>query len=92
MTDRFVLPWKGERTVGDNMGLNALVNIVLSLACIGLAWWVLQAVKWDLFLRRPDGPQARLLIVLLALLVGSSVAAFLSDYLGWSLLLHTLFS
>jgi conserved hypothetical integral membrane protein len=92
MTDRFVLPWKGERTVGDNMGLNALVNIVLSLACIGLAWWVLQAVKWDLFLRRPDSPQARLLIVFLALLVGSSVAAFLSDYLGWSLLLHTLFS
>ncbi|MFO7247518.1 MAG: DUF1146 family protein [Bacillota bacterium] len=78
--------------MGDNMGLNALVNIVLSLACIGLAWWVLQAVKWDLFLRRPDSPQARLLIVLLALLVGSSVAAFLSDYLGWSLLLHTLFS
>jgi len=49
-------------------------------------------VKWDLFLRRPDSPQARLLIVFLALLVGSSVAAFLSDYLGWSLLLHTLFS
>ncbi|EGK10712.1 DUF1146 family protein [Kroppenstedtia eburnea] len=71
--------------------VSALVNILTSLICITLSWWVLQNVRLDLFLRQPGGIQGKLLQVLLAIVLGHGLAVFFIDYLGWSGMIGQLF-
>ncbi|WP_368784350.1 DUF1146 family protein, partial [Acinetobacter baumannii] len=35
-----------------------MINILLSLVCIGLSFWALQAFRFDLFVINPKGAQA----------------------------------
>ncbi|GAB7387913.1 DUF1146 family protein [Bacillaceae bacterium] len=74
-----------------SLGISGIVSILLSLVCIALSWWALQAVKFDLFLARSNSPQGKILIIFLSIVIGHGVADFLLDYLGWSLMLKELF-
>ncbi|NGQ95576.1 DUF1146 domain-containing protein [Brevibacillus sp. SYP-B805] len=69
-----------------------LINIVITIICIAVSWWGLQAFRFDLFLKKADSPQAKLLQVLLSIFLGSGVARFFMEYLSSSLLLGRLFS
>jgi len=69
-------------------GLHALVSIVIELMCITLAWYVIQDVKLDLFMRRPRSIRARLLQVMIAVIFGHLFAGFVIDYWQWSNLLR----
>jgi uncharacterized integral membrane protein (TIGR02327 family) len=69
-----------------------LLNIVVAIVCIGISWWGLQSFRFDLFLKKPDSPQAKLLQILLAIFLGSGVARFFMEYLSSSLLLGKMFS
>lgn len=80
-----------SNTVSGVMGVSGLVSIVVSLVCITLAWWALQNLKLDLFIRNPRSPQARLLHVLLAVVLGHFVAKFLLDYIIWSQMIRYMF-
>ncbi|MDR6225532.1 DUF1146 family protein [Desmospora profundinema] len=64
--------------------VSALVNIMISLICIAISWWVLLNVRLDLFLRDPRHVQAKALQVLLAIVLGHGLATFIIDYSGWS--------
>lgn len=74
-----------------DLGLNALMSILISLACIAVSWWALQAFRFDVFLAKPGSPQAKMLHILLSIFIGHGVAKFLMEYLGASLLLPSLF-
>jgi uncharacterized integral membrane protein (TIGR02327 family) len=74
-----------------SFGVTALVNTFLSLMCIGLSWWVLMNVRLDAFLREPDGIQAKALYIILSIVLGHGLAAFLIDYTGWSRMIGNLF-
>jgi uncharacterized integral membrane protein (TIGR02327 family) len=69
-----------------------LLNIVISITCIGLSWWGLQAVRFDIFTKKADSAQTKLLQILLSILIGNGVARFFMEYLSSSLLLGNLFS
>ncbi len=71
--------------------VSALVNILTSLICITLSWWVLQNVRFDLFLREPGGIQGKALQVILAIVLGHGLATFFIDYMGWSGMIRQLF-
>ncbi|MDP4096087.1 DUF1146 family protein [Paenibacillus sp. P96] len=71
--------------------MNGMVSMMVSLVCIGLAWWALQSVKFDLWIRNPKGPQGRLLHLFLAVVLGRFVAVFLLDYISWSQMLRYMF-
>ncbi|GGA45711.1 putative membrane protein YwzB [Kroppenstedtia guangzhouensis] len=71
--------------------VSALINILTSLICITLSWWVLQNVRLDLFLRNPGGIQGKMLQVLLSIVLGHGLAVFFIDYLGWSGMIGQLF-
>lgn len=71
--------------------IEGIVHIFLSIILIALAWWALQTVRWDLFLLRPNSPQAKVLVIFLSIIIGSLVAGFLSQYFGWSNLIKYLF-
>ncbi|UFJ40149.1 DUF1146 family protein [Brevibacillus humidisoli] len=75
----------------NSVGISALLYIVLTIIFIAISWWALQAFRFDLFVKKPDGAQAKLLQVLLSIFIGHGVAQFFMEYLGHSLLLQNLF-
>lgn len=78
-------------SAGFSMGLSAVASIVLMLICIGLSWWGLQQVRWDLFLKNPKSAPGILLLIFLSISLGYTVASFVSAYFGWSVLLKSMF-
>nr|WP_194247049.1 DUF1146 family protein [Brevibacillus borstelensis] len=68
------------------------VSIIVSVALIGVSWWALQAFRFDLFLKNPQGPQAKLLQIIMSIFLGYQMASFLMEYLGWSLIFGQIFS
>ncbi|SMG45684.1 conserved hypothetical integral membrane protein [Paenibacillus aquistagni] len=77
--------------VTQTIGLSGLMQMLITLACIALAWWSLQNVKLDLFIRHPKSAQGRMLQLLLAIIVGRAISSFFLDYWGWSQSLMHLF-
>jgi uncharacterized integral membrane protein (TIGR02327 family) len=69
----------------------AIINIGLYLLCIALSWWALQEFRFDVLLKRPKSPQAKLLQILLAIALGHLTASFLMQYLGLSVGLNGIF-
>ncbi|MBD8498220.1 DUF1146 family protein [Paenibacillus arenosi] len=72
------------RDVSMAAGMSGIVNMVIALICIALSWWALQHLKLDLFIRQPQGPQGRVIRLLLAIIMGRAVASFFIDYLTWT--------
>jgi len=68
-----------------------LLSMVVSLVGILLAWYALQAIRWDLFVKNVKDRSFQLLLVLLSLTLGHAFARFVMDYLNWSTLLRYLF-
>jgi uncharacterized integral membrane protein (TIGR02327 family) len=64
--------------------VHSLVNIVISLICITISWWVLLNVRLDLFLRDPRNIQAKALHIVLAIVLGHGLATFIIHYSDWS--------
>ncbi|MBS4212642.1 MULTISPECIES: DUF1146 family protein [Neobacillus] len=75
----------------DDFGQIALVSILSHLVCIAVSWWALQAIRLDKLLKPNHVFQARLLYILLAIFIGSSVSNFFLDYLQWSRQLPLMF-
>ncbi|WP_229724936.1 DUF1146 family protein [Paenibacillus abyssi] len=68
--------------------MNGLMSIVVTLLSITFAWYVIQEIKLDAFVKRPRSRQARMLQVLLAIVLGHGFASFILDYLQWSSMLR----
>ncbi|HBI03493.1 MAG TPA: DUF1146 domain-containing protein [Paenibacillaceae bacterium] len=74
------------------MAMDGIINIVLSLIFIGLSFWAIQCIRLEVFLKRPQGAQAKTLQVFISIALGHLVATFFSDYFGWTVLLKQLFT
>lgn len=68
----------------SDFGQQALLSIIAHIIFIALAWWALQSLNFDKFLRANKVFQARVLYVLLSIIIGSIVSNFFLDYLLWS--------
>lgn len=75
----------------ENLGQQALINIISHLFFIGVAFFALQALHFDKLLRGNRVFQARLLYILLTIMIGSAVSNFFLDYLYWSQQIQLLF-
>ena len=78
-------------SVSTSVGVGGLTGIMVSLVCIAISWWALQNLKLDLIIRNPKGPQGKLLQLLLAVVLGRFVAAFVLDYWGYTQMLRYMF-
>lgn len=65
-------------------GQQALLSIIVHIVFIAIAWWALQALRFDQILRPNRVFQVRVLYILLSIVIGSSVSNFFLDYLLWS--------
>lgn len=72
-------------------GHQALISILSHLGFIALAWWALQSLNFDKFLRANRVFEARVLFILLSIVIGSTVSNFFLDYLLWSQQLPMIF-
>lgn len=68
------------------------MSIILTIVFIGLSWWALQSLRFEKFVKNPNGAQAKLLQIFLSIVVGYEISRFFLDYLGWSLTFGNLFS
>ena len=75
----------------EYFGYSSMLSIFLTMISIGFAWWGLQSVRFDVFLKNPQGPQAKGLQIMLSIVIGYQFAQFFLDYLGWSIQLRNLF-
>lgn len=81
----------GTDPFNASLGLAGLINIVVVILCIGLAWWGLQELRFDMLLRRPKGAAAKLLQIFLSIALGYQVARFVIEYFHWSSWLNEMF-
>lgn len=70
--------------IAGSLGVTALINMFLTIILIGISWWALQVFKFGLFIQDVNGPQAKLLQILIAVVIGHGVAKFFIDYLQWT--------
>ncbi|MDD9148252.1 MULTISPECIES: DUF1146 family protein [unclassified Sporolactobacillus] len=74
-----------------NVGLQALISLLVHLITLVLTWWALQGLKIDDLFRHPKSPQVRVLYVLLAIAISYPVAEFFLSYIDWSLTLPKIY-
>lgn len=74
----------------DSIGLSGLFNIIVTLLSIGLAWWCMQMINFDVLLKNARSGQAKVLQVILSVVVGYTFAKFIIDYAYWSTMLQHL--
>lgn len=72
-------------------GHMALISMIVNLAFIIVTWWALQALNIEKWIKTGKIIQARTLIILLTIAIGSMVSNFFLDYLLWSQQLPMLF-
>jgi uncharacterized integral membrane protein (TIGR02327 family) len=78
-------------SAGSFIGVSALINMLLSIVLIGISWWALQVFKFDLFFRETNGPQAKMVQILISIVIGHGVATFFIDYMQWTTFLKYIF-
>ncbi|APH06895.1 DUF1146 family protein [Bacillus weihaiensis] len=64
-----------------------LVNLMFMV----ITWWALQALNIEKWIKPGKVVQARALLLLLTIAIGSMVSSFFLDYLLWSQQLPSLF-
>ncbi|QGQ48330.1 DUF1146 family protein [Metabacillus sediminilitoris] len=69
----------------------ALISMVVNLAFMIVTWWALQAFNIEKLIKPGKVIQARLLLILLTIAIGSMVSSFFLDYFLWSQQLPMLF-
>src|SRR5699024_7613000 len=76
--------------IGTGFGVQALMYLLTNLFFIVVTWWALQAFLFDVFLKDPSGPRAKIFMLLVTIAVGSIVGTFFFQYVIWSLRLRYL--
>lgn len=77
--------------MNHSLGFSGLLNIIVTLMCIGFAWWALQGIKLESIMKHPKGPQAKMLQIFFSVALGHQLARFIIDYLQWSTWLQGIF-
>ena len=75
----------------ESFGQQAIIHIFVNLMFLAITWYALQAFKFDLFVKNPNGAKAKTLQILLTIAIAHLVSSFFLDYLNWSTMLRYLF-
>lgn len=67
-----------------SFGQQAVISIISHLIFIVITWYALQALPIEKVIRKGRVFEARLLLILLTIAIGSSVSNFFLDFLFWS--------
>ncbi|MBI5975513.1 DUF1146 family protein [Staphylococcus canis] len=76
----------------DYLGQFAIVHLILHVICICIAYWSLHAIRLDQFFKKGYTAQLQILMIFIAVLIGTAVSNFLVDLLYFSTQIKYLFS
>lgn len=68
----------------QGLGIQALVNICSHIIFIILTWHALQAIRFDEIFKKSRVFEARLVMMLLTITIGSTVSHFFIDLINWT--------
>lgn len=68
----------------QELGTQALISIFSHIIFIMITWQVLQAVRLDNIFKKDRTTEARVVIILVTIVIGSTVSNFFLDLIGWS--------
>lgn len=75
----------------QNLGTQALVNMVSHFIFIIITWQVLQSVRLDELFKKNRVTEARIVIIFLTITIGSTVSHFFIDLINWTQQISYLF-
>jgi uncharacterized integral membrane protein (TIGR02327 family) len=84
-----IVKWRDEPM--PDYGQIALISMIVNLGFMAITWWSLQALNIEKWIKAGKVIQARALLILLTIAIGSMVSNFFLDYLLWSQALPMLF-
>ncbi|EGQ1620845.1 DUF1146 domain-containing protein [Staphylococcus pseudintermedius] len=68
----------------DYLGQFAIAHIIMHVLCICVAYWGLNAVRLDQFFKKGFPLQVQVIMIFLAIVIGTSVSNFIIDLLQFS--------
>lgn len=74
--------------ITSSVGIDGLLSLAIALLSITFAWYVVQGINMDKWVKQPRGPQAKMLQLLLAIVLGHGLARFIVDYMEWTRMLR----
>ncbi len=77
-------------TMFDGFGQQAVIHIVASVFFLAVTWWALQSFRFDLFVKEPNSPKAKLLMIIVTIAIAQLLSSFFLDYLNSSQMLRYL--
>jgi uncharacterized integral membrane protein (TIGR02327 family) len=75
----------------DSIGISGMFNIVVTLLSIGITWWCLQIINFDVLMKNAKSGQSKILQIILSIVLGYNLAKFVIDYTYWSTMLKHMF-
>ncbi|MHD0382170.1 DUF1146 family protein [Staphylococcus simulans] len=68
----------------EYLGQFAIAHLIMHVLCICFAYWALNAIRLDQFFKKGYPVQVQVLIIFLAILIGTGVSNFIIDLLQFS--------
>lgn len=68
----------------QELGVQAMVNITSHIIFIFITWQVLQSVRLDGIFKKERVAEARILVILITIVIGSTASNFFLDLINWS--------
>ncbi|GAB4074794.1 DUF1146 family protein [Barrientosiimonas marina] len=68
----------------SSIGLTAIVSMISHLIFIYITWRLITAVKFDALIRKGRETEAKILLIFIAIVIGTGVSRFLLDFIQWS--------
>jgi len=65
------------------IGYTALVSIISHIIFIYITWTAMQGINFEFFVRKDKVKEARVLIIFVAIVIGSGVSHFVLDIIMW---------
>lgn len=73
------------------IGYFALISIISHILFIYITWTAMQGINFDVLVRNGKVTEARIVIIFVAIIIGSGVSNFVLDIIRWSQELGYLF-
>jgi len=67
-----------------SIGITALVGIISHILFIYITWIALQGINFEFIVRKDKITEARIVIMFIAIIIGSMVSNFVLDIIRWS--------
>ncbi len=75
----------------QQFGQFSAIGLISHIVFLTITWYALQALRIDVLIRPGREMQAKVLLILLTIAIGSLVSNFFLDYLQWSQNLRFMF-